>query len=128
MGMIMSVGVSVSNALLLVTNAEQVRLMNGNASWAARMAANTRLRPILMTAIAMIAGMIPMASGVGEGGDQVAPLGQAVIGGLLFSTVAALLILPNTFAWVQGKSSLESTSLDPDDENSQYYHQEHALL
>jgi multidrug efflux pump subunit AcrB len=128
MGMIMSVGVSVSNALLLVTNAEQVRLVNGNASWAARMAANTRLRPILMTAIAMIAGMIPMASGVGEGGDQVAPLGQAVIGGLLFSTVAALLILPNTFAWVQGKSSLESTSLDPDDENSHYYHQEHALL
>jgi multidrug efflux pump subunit AcrB len=128
MGMIMSVGVSVSNALLLVTNAEQVRLVNGNASWAARMAANTRLRPILMTAIAMIAGMIPMASGVGEGGDQVAPLGQAVIGGLLFSTVAALLILPNTFAWVQGKSSLDSTSLDPDDENSQYYHQEHALL
>ncbi|WP_420153065.1 efflux RND transporter permease subunit, partial [Siphonobacter sp.] len=94
MGIIMSVGVSVANALLLVTNAESLRLRYRNALTSARMAGAARLRPILMTALAMIAGMIPMASGLGESGEQTAPLGRAVIGGLLFSTVAALLILP----------------------------------
>lgn len=74
-----------------------------------------------MTSIAMVAGMIPMASGLGEGGDQIAPLGQAVIGGLVASTLAALLVLPNVFALVQGKSSLESVSLDPEDPKSKFY-------
>lgn len=121
MGIIMSVGVSVANALLLVTNAETLRLQYKNALTAARVAGAARLRPILMTAMAMVAGMIPMASGLGESGEQTAPLGRAVIGGLLFSTVAALLILPVVFAAVQRKTSFVSSSLNPDDPNSPVY-------
>jgi Cu/Ag efflux pump CusA len=74
-----------------------------------------------MTSLAMIVGMIPMASGLGEGGDQTSPLGRAVIGGLIASTFAALLILPLVFAWVQGNTSTDSVSLDPEDETSKYY-------
>jgi len=121
MGIIMSVGVSVANALLLVTNAESLRLRYRDARAAARMAGAARLRPILMTALAMIAGMIPMASGLGESGEQTAPLGRAVIGGLFFSTIAALLILPVVFAAVQRKTSFDSPSLDPDDPTSRVY-------
>jgi len=115
------VGVSVSNAVLLITNAEQLRLQSGNALAAAREAAGIRLRPILMTSLAMIAGMIPMAAGLGEAGEQTAPLGRAVIGGLVASTFAALLILPLAFAWVQGKATTQSVSLDPTDRESKYY-------
>ena len=121
MGMIMSVGVSISNAVLLITNAEELRRHNGDALKSAREAVALRVRPILMTSLAMIVGMIPMASGLGEGGDQTSPLGRAVIGGLLFSTFAALLILPMVFAWVQGSSTTESVSLDPEDEESKFY-------
>ena len=121
MGMIMSVGVSISNSVLLVTNAEQLRQHSGKALEAAREAAAVRLRPILMTSVAMVVGMIPMASGLGEGGDQAAPLGRAVIGGLIASTFAALFILPLIFAWVQGKTSTESVSLDPSDKESKHY-------
>jgi len=121
MGMIMSVGVSISNAVLLITNAEELRLHNGDALKSAREAAALRMRPILMTSLAMIVGMIPMASGLGEGGDQTSPLGRAVIGGLFASTFAALLILPLIFAWVQGNASTESVSLDPEDKQSKFY-------
>src|SRR5665213_1784787 len=121
MGMIMSVGVSISNAVLLVTNAEELRKHNGNALKSAREAAALRIRPILMTSFAMIVGMIPMASGLGEGGDQTSPLGRAVIGGLFASTFAALLILPLIFAWVQGNASTQSVSLDPEDKQSKFY-------
>ena len=121
MGIIMSVGVSVANAVLLVTNAENLRLEYGDAHKAARMSGALRLRPILMTSIAMVAGMIPMASGLSENGEQAAPLGRAVVGGLIASTFAALLILPVVFATVQGKTSLASVSLNPEDDNSQYY-------
>lgn len=121
MGLIMSVGVSVANALLLVTNAETLRLDTRNVELSAILAAKSRIRPIMMTAIAMIVGMIPMASGLGEGGDQVAPLGRAVIGGLISSTFAALLILPLVFVAVQKKTSFDSVSLDPEDENSAYF-------
>src|SRR6201999_4467125 len=77
MGIIMSVGVSVANAILIVTNAEKLRYdYNNDVVKAATMSASIRLRPILMTSIAMIAGMIPMASGLGESGDQTAPLGR----------------------------------------------------
>ncbi|MGV3641509.1 MAG: efflux RND transporter permease subunit [Adhaeribacter sp.] len=121
MGIIMSVGVSVSNAVLLVNQAEFNRLEKGMpAQLAARMAASSRLRPILMTSMAMIAGMIPMASGMGDGGEQVAPLGQAVIGGLLFSTISALLVLPHLFTLVRRKASRKSSSLDPDDPKSEF--------
>ncbi len=121
MGMIMSVGVSISNSVLLVTNAEELRMKSGNALAAAREAASVRLRPILMTSVAMVVGMIPMASGLGEAGDQSAPLGRAVIGGLIASTFAALLILPLVFAWVQGKTSTQSVSLDPEDKESKHF-------
>ncbi|MBN9297652.1 MAG: efflux RND transporter permease subunit [Filimonas sp.] len=121
MGMIMSVGVSIANSVLLITNAEHLRKHNGNAIASAKEAASLRLRPILMTSVAMVVGMIPMASGLGEGGDQAAPLGRAVIGGLIASTFAALFILPLVFSWVQGKTSTDSVSLDPEDKESKHY-------
>jgi len=74
-----------------------------------------------MTSVAMVAGMIPMAAGIGEGGDQAAPLGIAVIGGLIASTVAALLVLPLVFAWVQNKTTTDSVSLDPEDRESKHF-------
>jgi multidrug efflux pump subunit AcrB len=115
MGIIMSVGVSVANAILIVTNAETLRLEYRNPLKAASMAASIRLRPILMTTFAMIAGMIPMASGLGEAGDQSAPLGRAVIGGLAASTLAALFIVPLVYGWIQQKQSYTSVSLLPDE-------------
>lgn len=126
MGIIMSVGVSIANAVLLVTNAEQLRRQNGDALKSAREAVSLRLRPIIMTSVAMIMGMLPMAIGHGEGGDQVSPLGRAVIGGLLFSTFAVLIILPSIFAWVQGKTTTQSPSLDPTDTNSKFYVPHHS--
>src|SRR6202012_5458594 len=122
MGIIMSVGVSISNAVLLITNAEHLRLQNADALLSAREAAMLRLRPIMMTALAMVVGMIPMASGLGEAGDQTSPLGRAVVGGLVASTFAALFILPLAFAWGQGKASVRSVSLTAaDDTESQTY-------
>jgi len=115
MGMIMSVGVSVANAILIVTNAENLRLEYKDSTKAAITSASIRLRPILMTSLAMIAGMIPMASGMGEAGEQSAPLGRAVIGGLFASTLAALFILPMVFAWVQNKTTYEEPSLMPEE-------------
>ncbi|MCF6402980.1 efflux RND transporter permease subunit [Chitinophaga filiformis] len=121
MGIIMSVGVSISNAVLLITNAEQLRLGNNNALLSAKEAVALRLRPILMTSLAMVAGMIPMASGFGESGDQTSPLGRAVIGGLIASTFSTLFILPLVFAWAQGKATTQSVSLDPEDKESKNY-------
>jgi len=113
MGMIMSTGVSVANAILIVTNGEKLRIDYHDSVKAAITAASIRLRPILMTSLAMIAGMIPMASGLGEAGEQSAPLGRAVIGGLAASTLAALFILPIVFAWAQRKTTYEDPSLMP---------------
>lgn len=121
MGIIMSVGVSIANSVLLITNAEHLRMHNGNALLSARESAALRIRPILMTSVAMVVGMIPMASGIGDGGDQAAPLGRAVVGGLIASTFAALFILPLVFSWVQGKASTASVSLDPEDKESTHY-------
>ncbi len=116
MGIIMSVGVSVSNAVLMINQAEVNRLKLGmTAKQAALLAASSRLRPIIMTTMAMIAGMVPMAIGMGEGGEQIAPLGQAVIGGLILSTLTALLVLPQLFVWVMKNKNTDSLSLDPDD-------------
>lgn len=114
MGIIMSVGVSISNAVLLITNAEQLRKHNGDALLSAREAAALRLRPIMMTAMAMVVGMIPMASGLGEAGDQTSPLGRAVIGGLVASTFAALFVLPLVFGWGMERSTTQSVSLVPE--------------
>jgi multidrug efflux pump subunit AcrB len=118
----MSVGVSISNAVLMITNAEHLRNEhNGDALSSAREAAAIRMRPILMTAMAMVVGMLPMASGLGEAGDQTSPLGRAVVGGLLASTFAVLFILPLVFAWGQGKAGVKSVSLEANDEESKQY-------
>jgi len=127
MGIIMSVGVSVSNSILVVTNAEHIRLGGKNAMDAATEAIGIRLRPILMTTIAMIAGMIPMASGLGEAGDQTAPLGRAVIGGLIASTFVSLFILPVIFYVIRRKASVAPISMDPDDSNSIHYDPDNSL-
>jgi len=119
MGIIMSIGVSVANAILIVTNAEKLRLEYRDPYKAAIVSAGVRLRPILMTSLAMIAGMIPMASGLGEAGDQSAPLGRAVIGGLIASTFAALFIVPLIYGWTQQKTSFKSVSLLPENDSIQ---------
>jgi multidrug efflux pump subunit AcrB len=116
MGIIMSIGVSVANAILIITNAEALRLEYRDPFKAAITAASIRLRPILMTSLAMIAGMIPMASGLGEAGDQSAPLGRAVIGGLVASTFAALFIVPLVYGWIQQKTNFKTVSLLPENE------------
>jgi multidrug efflux pump subunit AcrB len=121
MGAIMAIGVAVANAILLVTFAERYRMEGQTAVQAAVTGARTRVRPILMTSLAMVAGMVPMALGLGEGGDQTAPLGRAVIGGLLASTVATLTLLPAVFALFMGAASTTSASLSPTDPASRYY-------
>jgi multidrug efflux pump subunit AcrB len=120
MGTIMAIGVAVANAILLVTFAEQNRKAGADPKTAARNAAGERLRPVFMTSLAMITGMIPMALAIGRGSEEVAPLGRSVIGGLLAATLATLLVLPTVFALVQGRASLVSPSLDPDDPNSAF--------
>jgi multidrug efflux pump subunit AcrB len=128
MGAIMAVGVAVANAILLVTFAEQRRTelpdSPTRAADAALEGATRRLRPILMTSLAMLAGMVPMALGLGEGGDQTAPLGRAVIGGILASTATTLLILPAVFTMVRSGQGTVSASLDPTDPSSPHYRPE----
>jgi multidrug efflux pump subunit AcrB len=111
MGGIMAVGVSSANAILLVSFAEQARKEGATALDAALSGASSRFRPILMTSLAMIAGMLPMALALGEGGDQSAPLGRAVIGGLVASTCAVLVVLPLVFAVAQRRARVTSPSL-----------------
>ena len=122
MGAIMAVGVAVSNAIMLVSFGDRHRLEEGMpADRAAITAAKGRLRPIIMTGCAMIAGMIPMSLGLEEGSEQNAPLGRAVIGGMALATFATLLVLPAVFTLLLGRASNQSPSLDPDDPR------EHAL-
>jgi multidrug efflux pump subunit AcrB len=121
MGAIMAIGIAVANSILLVTFAERFRHENRTVMDAAREGASSRLRAILMTAAAMICGMVPMAIGLGEGGSQAAPLGRAVIGGLVLSTFATLSILPSIYAILQGRATLASPSLNPMDPASRYY-------
>jgi multidrug efflux pump subunit AcrB len=116
MGLIMSTGTSVANAVLIVTNAEQLRQEYKDPFKAAAVAASIRFRPIMMTTLSMIVGMIPMASGLGEAGDESAPLGRAVIGGLACSTIASLFVVPLVYGWVMQKSSLRGPSLLPDND------------
>ena len=95
MGAIMTIGISVSNSILVVSFANDLRARHdSNALEAVIEAGKTRLRPILMTALAMIIGMVPMALGLGDGGEQNAPLGRAVIGGLVMATLATLFLVP----------------------------------
>ncbi|HTM93158.1 MAG TPA: efflux RND transporter permease subunit, partial [Flavisolibacter sp.] len=114
MGCIMAIGVSVANAILFVTNAENYR--KREISNAATLGISDRLRPILMTSCAMIAGMIPMSLGLGEGGDQTSPLAIAVIGGLLFSTLCSLLVLPAVYQSLNGRKKFKTVSLLPEEE------------
>jgi multidrug efflux pump subunit AcrB len=120
MGTIMAIGVAVANAILLVTFAEQSRRNGADPVSAARSAAAERLRPVLMTSLAMIAGMIPMALAFGQGSEETAPLGRAVIGGLFAATLATLFLLPTVFGMVQKRASLTSPSLDPEDPESSF--------
>jgi multidrug efflux pump subunit AcrB len=100
MGAIMCMGVATANSILVVSFAKEQLQKHGDAIEAALEAGSTRFRPVLMTALAMIIGMIPMAIGLGEGGEQNAPLGRAVIGGLLFATVATLFFVPTVFGLI----------------------------
>ena len=121
MGAIMAVGIAVANSILLVTFAEHFRCGGMDSAKAAVEGAGSRLRPILMTSIAMIAGMIPMALGLGESGQQSAPIGRAVIGGLVFATLTTLLVLPSLYAVMQRNASVTTASLDPDDPAGGFY-------
>jgi multidrug efflux pump subunit AcrB len=121
MGAIMAIGIVVANSILLVTFAEHGRREGLPLFDAAREGAGGRLRAILMTASAMIFGMLPMAIGIGEGGAQAAPLARAVIGGLLVSTFATLSILPSIYVILQSRASTASPSLNPMDPTSRYY-------
>ncbi len=103
MGAIMCIGVATANSILVVTFAREQLAEHGDALKAALEAGRTRLRPVIMTALAMMIGMVPMSLGLGEGGEQNAPLGRAVIGGLLVSTVATLLFVPVIFALLRGR-------------------------
>ena len=118
MGAIMAIGVAVANAILLVTFAEQSRRHGGSPRLTAIEAAQARMRPVLMTSAAMIAGMVPMALAFGEGAEATAPLGRAVIGGLAAATIATLLVLPSVYSLVQQSARTASPSLDPDDPDS----------
>ncbi len=104
-GAIMCMGVATANSVLVVSFARERMNAGDNAFEAALQAGFTRLRPVLMTALAMIIGMIPMALGLGDGGEQNAPLGRAVIGGLLFATVATLFFVPTVFSIIHGRPS-----------------------
>jgi len=104
-GAIMCMGVATANSVLVVSFARERMNAGDDALEAALQAGFTRLRPVLMTALAMIIGMIPMALGLGDGGEQNAPLGRAVIGGLIFATVATLLFVPTVFSIIHGRAS-----------------------
>jgi multidrug efflux pump subunit AcrB len=120
MGAIMAIGVAVANAILLVTFAEQARRRGESPLVVAIEAARARMRPVLMTSAAMIAGMLPMALALGEGAAATAPLGRAVIGGLLVATAATLVVLPSVYSLVQQSAAPGSPSLDPDDPESAF--------
>jgi multidrug efflux pump subunit AcrB len=120
-GAIMAIGVAVANAILLVTFAERARVAGARVADAAATGAASRLRPILMTSCAMVAGMVPMAVGLGGGGQQTSPLGRAVIGGLVGATCATLLVLPALFAIFQRDTTRRSVSLDAHDPESLHF-------
>jgi multidrug efflux pump subunit AcrB len=103
MGAIMCMGVGTANSILMVSFASERLQHHGDAMQAAIEAGFTRFRPVLMTALAMIIGMIPMSLGLGDGGEQNAPLGRAVIGGLLCATVATLIFVPTVFSLLHGR-------------------------
>jgi multidrug efflux pump subunit AcrB len=115
MGAIMCMGVATANSILVVSFARDRLAVHGDATKAAIEAGFTRLRPVVMTALAMIMGMVPMALGMGEGGEENAPLGRAVIGGLMLATVATLIFVPAVFSLLHRHSEPRSEpELDAD--------------
>jgi multidrug efflux pump subunit AcrB len=124
MGSIMCLGVSVSNSVMLVTFIDEHWKAGSPSTEAAIKGASERLRPILMTACAMTVGMVPMALALERGSQMQAPLGRAVIGGLVMSTFATLLVVPSIFAVVIGKRAAASPSIHPADPNSRHYRPE----
>ncbi len=114
MGAIMSIGVATSNSILMITFANDQRQEGQNAYKAAQAAGHTRLRPVLMTALAMLIGMVPMSLGLGEGGEQNAPLGRAVIGGLSAATVATLIFVPVVYSMMRRQ---QPRPVDEDDDD-----------
>jgi multidrug efflux pump subunit AcrB len=112
MGAIMTVGVATANSILLINFATDERKAGKNATDAALEAGYTRLRPVIMTATAMIIGMVPMALGLGDGGEQNAPLGRAVIGGLIVASFCTLFFVPVVYSILQRG---EPTALSPED-------------
>jgi multidrug efflux pump subunit AcrB len=123
MGTIMCIGVATSNSILLVTFANDERVEGKNARAAALSAGFTRIRPVIMTALAMIVGMLPMALGLGEGGEQNAPLGRAVIGGLLVATFTTLFFVPIMYSYLR-----KAPPLDLDAEIAREEHEEGISL
>ena len=116
MGTIMTIGVATANSILMVVFANDERVLGKNQYEAALNAGFTRLRPVVMTALAMIIGMLPMALALGEGGEQNAPLGRAVIGGLLFATVGTLFIVPVIYSLLKKQAPIDyATEIDPFD-------------
>jgi multidrug efflux pump subunit AcrB len=104
----MCMGVATANSILVVSFAKSRLEEHGDAISAAVEAGITRFRPVIMTALAMIIGMVPMALGLGDGGEQNAPLGRAVIGGLFCATIATLLFVPSVFALIHGREKSKS--------------------
>ncbi len=118
----MCMGVATANSILVISFAREKLAEHGDAIQAAIDAGFTRFRPVLMTALAMIIGMVPMALGAGEGGEQNAPLGRAVIGGLMLATVATLIFVPTVFALLHNRKGGSATPQPPRD------HAEHGSL
>jgi multidrug efflux pump subunit AcrB len=123
-GAIMCMGVATANSILVISFARERLDATGDALTAAIEAGFTRFRPVLMTALAMIIGMLPMALGLGEGGEQNAPLGRAVIGGLIFATAATLFFVPVVFSMVHGRKRAHAAALP--DANPPEGHTAHA--
>jgi multidrug efflux pump subunit AcrB len=121
MGSIMAIGVAVANAILFVTFSEFSRKDGAAAPEAALEGGRSRSRAILMTAAAMIFGMIPMALGLTSGGSETAPLARAVIGGLAAATISTMFILPSVYTILEGRSEAKSPSLSPYDPESRFY-------
>jgi multidrug efflux pump subunit AcrB len=119
MGAIMTVGVATANSILVVTFANDERMAGKNALEAALSAGYTRIRPVIMTASAMIIGMLPMALGLGEGGEQNAPLGRAVIGGLIVATFATLFFVPIVYSYLRKEPPVNLDRMIADEESGE---------
>jgi RND family efflux transporter MFP subunit len=123
-GAMMCMGVATANSILVVSFARERLALGHSAALAAAQAGATRFRPVLMTALAMMIGMLPMALGLGEGGEQNAPLGRAVIGGLIFATAATLMFVPVVFSLLHRREN----SIDPSTEQSKRMDQEPVMI